>query len=86
MCDIPAEQPARETSRPPAWGTGTRNVALPKVLTIEIQDEVLTALDRMVDDLDAGSREMGVTVGLREWLIDAGYMPSDFMEDDDALT
>lgn len=55
---------------------------MPMRLTIDIDDEMAAALDRMIAATKAGfPRELAAAVALRDWLIAAGYLPSDKIED-----
>lgn len=56
---------------------------MPVRLTIEIDDEMAEALDKMVAEMDLDlPRELAAAAALRDWLIAAGYLPDDDLEED----
>lgn len=56
---------------------------MPVRLTIEIDDEMTDALDEMIRDMQVEfPRELAVAAALRDWLIHAGYLPDEGIEED----
>lgn len=52
-------------------------------LAIDIDDEMADALDRMIEDMDLKfPRELAAAAALRDWLITAGYLDHDDLEED----
>lgn len=56
---------------------------MPKPLTIQIDDDLAAALEKVRAEMDpAFSREIVAAELMRDWLIGAGYLPSDDIEED----
>lgn len=56
---------------------------MPRNLTIQIDDEMAEALDRMVADMELDfPLELAAAAALRDWQIGAGYLPDDDIEED----
>ncbi|MGI6854383.1 hypothetical protein [Mesorhizobium sp. 1B3] len=56
---------------------------MPVRLTIEIDDEVADAMDKMVADMNLDfPRELAAAAALRDWLIAVGYLQNDDLEED----
>lgn len=52
-------------------------------LTIDLDDEMTDALDRMIADMQVEfPRELVISAALRDWLISAGYLPEADIEED----
>jgi hypothetical protein len=56
---------------------------MPVRLTIDVDDEMAAALDKMVADMNLDfPRELAAAAVLRDWLIAAGYLKNDNLEED----
>lgn len=56
---------------------------MPTRLIIDIDDELAAALDKMIADMQLEfPRELAAAAALRDWLIGAGYLPEDLIEED----
>lgn len=62
---------------------------MPVRISFNIDDEMAAALDMAASTLDRMtgmnlnfSRDVAAATALRDWLIWAGYMPDDYMEED----
>jgi predicted transcriptional regulator len=55
---------------------------MPVQISINLDDEMAEALDRMVADMRAGTREQAAAAAVHDWLIIAGYQPHDGVEED----
>ncbi len=51
-------------------------------ITIHLTDEEMAALDRMVADMRKGTRERAAGEAIHGWLISAGYLRHDGVEED----
>lgn len=56
---------------------------MPVRLAIEIDDEMADALDRMIKDMQVEfPLELAAAAALRDWLVAAGYLPDEEIEED----
>ena len=56
---------------------------MPVRLTIDIDDEMAEALDKMIADMSFDfPRELAAAAALRDWLIAAGYLQHDDLDED----
>lgn len=56
---------------------------MPARISIDIDDEMAAALDRMIADMKVEyPRELVISAALRDWLIGASYLPDDLIEED----
>lgn len=53
-----------------------------KRITIDLPPDVSDALDRMVADMRSGTREQAAGAAIHDWLISAGYLRHDGVEED----
>lgn len=51
-------------------------------ITIDLPPDVADALDRMVADMQSGTIEQAAAAAVHDWLISAGYLRHDGVEED----